>query len=114
MDDVFARRPALLSIFPGSPAALRRRSADLITHVGDRPGHDRRYAINYSKARRDLGYEPSFDLSRGLRSTIDWYLDNAMWWSALLGPDYSRWLKENYAIRNGLFNDRSQSRNACD
>ncbi len=101
MDEVFARRPELRSAFPGSPAARGRRSADLITHVADRPGHDRRYAINYSKARRELGYEPSFDLTRGLRETIDWYLDKGTWWQALLGRDYAAWLKSNYAFRGG-------------
>ena len=101
MDAVFARRPELRSAFPGSPAAQGRSSADLITHVNDRPGHDRRYAINYSKARRELGYEPSFYLTRGLSETIGWYLDNETWWQRLLGRDYSAWVTSNCGDRPG-------------
>ena len=69
---------------------------ELITHVRDRLGHDRRYAINYSKAQRELGYSPARTLSAGLDSTLDWYLGNAGWWQALLGRDYAAWVQKNY------------------
>ena len=49
---------------------------ELIAHVRDRPGHDRRYAIDYRKARRELGYAPTRDLATGLRETLEWYLAN--------------------------------------
>jgi len=64
--------------------------------VRDRLGHDRRYAINYTKAEKELGYAPARDLSKGLRATLDWYLANTRWWQALLGRDYSDWLEKNY------------------
>jgi dTDP-glucose 4,6-dehydratase len=83
--------------FPGSPAAGGKPTVDLITHVRDRLGHDRRYAIDYSKAARELGYAPRKDLIGGLRSTLDWYLENQRWWRPLLGRDYAEWLEKNYA-----------------
>ena len=57
-----------------------KRSIELISHVRDRQGHDRRYAINYSKAAAALGYSPARDLARGLISTVEWYLREANWW----------------------------------
>ncbi len=56
---------------------------DLIEMVGDRPGHDRRYAIDASKIKRDLGWEPARDFENGLSSTIDWYLENEWWWGPI-------------------------------
>lgn len=56
---------------------------DLIEMVGDRPGHDRRYAIDASKIKRDLGWEPAHDFENGLSSTIDWYLENEWWWGPI-------------------------------
>lgn len=55
----------------------------LITYVTDRPGHDFRYAIDASKIRRDLGWQPSVTLDEGLRRTVRWYLDNRDWWQAI-------------------------------
>ena len=56
---------------------------DSITYVTDRPGHDFRYAIDASKIRRDLGWQPSVTLDEGLRRTVRWYLDNRDWWQAI-------------------------------
>ena len=58
-----------------------RRS--LITFVADRPGHDQRYAIDQTKIQRDLGWEPTHTFDTGLRSTVQWYLDNQAWWQPL-------------------------------
>jgi dTDP-glucose 4,6-dehydratase len=63
------------------PAARPRR--DLITFVADRPGHDRRYAIDASKARQELGWQPRESFEAGLERTIRWYLDNRAWWEPL-------------------------------
>ena len=89
-----AHRP--IAAFPGSPGAEGKRAVDLITHVRDRPGHDRRYAINFAKAKAELGYAPARDLAKGLKATLDWYLTNMRWWQALLGRDYAQWLEKNY------------------
>jgi dTDP-glucose 4,6-dehydratase len=96
VDGCLAERPELRAAFPASPGAQGKHAVDLITHVRDRLGHDRRYAINYSKAERELGYRPAGDLTKGLRATIDWYLANTRWWQALLGRDYSNWVQKNY------------------
>jgi len=82
--------------FPASPTFNGSRAVHLISHVRDRPGHDRRYAIDYSKASRDLGYAPARNLESGLRSTVDWYLQQVQWWQELLGRDYAAWLRKNY------------------
>jgi dTDP-glucose 4,6-dehydratase len=82
--------------FAASPVNNGGRSRDLITHVRDRPGHDRRYAIDYGKAARELGYAPGRKLQDGLASTVDWYLRHQAWWQALLGRDYDAWLRANY------------------
>ncbi len=95
-DEHFAADAVLRATFPNSPAAAGRPAAELITHVRDRPGHDRRYAIDYRKAQKDLGYAPARDLATGLRATFDWYLKNSGWWQALLGRDYKAWVEKNY------------------
>ena len=95
-DEFLAQHADLRAAYPASPAAGAKQSVDLITHVRDRPGHDRRYAIDYRKAARELGYAPSRDLSRGLRETLQWYLANRGWWQALLGRDYAAWVEKNY------------------
>lgn len=61
--------------------------SDLIEFVTDRPGHDRRYAIDATKVRRELGWRPSVTLWQGLEATVDWYLSNEEWWRPLLGRD---------------------------
>jgi dTDP-glucose 4,6-dehydratase len=85
----FAQETELSAVFPDSPAFSLERAVDLITHVRDRLGHDRRYAVNCTKAKRELGYAPARDLASGLRTTLDWYLANMRWWQALLGRDYA-------------------------
>ncbi|MCX7635547.1 MAG: dTDP-glucose 4,6-dehydratase [Syntrophales bacterium] len=78
-------------IFPeGAP---RRR---LITFVTDRPGHDRRYAIDFSKLRTELGWEPRESFVTGLRKTIHWYLDNRVWADRIRSGEYQRWVAEHY------------------
>ena len=77
-------------LYPSSPLFHGKHARALISHVRDRPGHDRRYAINYSKARAGLGYAPSRDLPSGLKSTVDWYLREAKWWQDLGHAKLSR------------------------
>lgn len=72
----------------------------LITYVQDRPGHDRRYAMDIAKIRADLGWMPRHDIESGLRATVRWYLDNPEWVKSVLGQDgYAAWLEKNYAKR---------------
>jgi len=61
---------------------------DLITYVADRPGHDKRYAIDSSKIERDLGWSPIESFETGLRKTVAWYLTNKDWWESVLSGDY--------------------------
>jgi dTDP-glucose 4,6-dehydratase len=96
VDQTLGEHADLRVAFPASPAAEGKRAVGLVTHVRDRLGHDRRYAINYAKAERELGYAPARDLAKGLRTTLDWYLSNLDWWKALLGRDYAAWVEKNY------------------
>jgi dTDP-glucose 4,6-dehydratase len=96
VDESLSKRAELRSAFPDSPAVGGKSAVELITHVRDRLGHDRRYAINFTKAKRELGYAPARDLATGLKATLDWYLANTPWWQALLGRDYAVWLEKNY------------------
>lgn len=74
----------LLQRFPETPAARGGAARDLVTFVADRAGHDWRYAIDASKAARELDYSPRETFETGIARTIDWYLDNARWWQPLL------------------------------
>jgi dTDP-glucose 4,6-dehydratase len=97
VDRYVAEHPSLRATFPQTPAATGGLSRELITHVRDRLGHDRRYAIDYRKAGCELGYSPGRDLAQGLEETVHWYFANVGWWQALLGRDYSAWIQKNYS-----------------
>ncbi len=73
--------------------------AQLITFVKDRPGHDRRYAIDASKVKRELGWQPSEDFDSGLRKTVQWYLDHPAWAAEVTSGAYRNWMAANYATR---------------
>lgn len=85
IDSAFKADPGLAARFPQSPAAQGRPTASLKTFVADRPGHDRRYAINCEKIEGDLGYKASLtDFGEGLAATLNWYLQNEPWWRSLI------------------------------
>lgn len=84
LDRAFANDPDLARRFPDAPAARGLPTAELKTFVTDRKGHDRRYAIDETKAREELGYAPSRDFAEGFGETLDWYLMNEEWWRPLL------------------------------
>ena len=84
IDARFAVDPSLARRFPQAPAAAGKPTASAIQYVADRPGHDRRYAIDARKIGRELGFGPSRVFEAGLGATVDWYLANEPWWSALL------------------------------
>ncbi|HMA98766.1 MAG TPA: GDP-mannose 4,6-dehydratase, partial [Wenzhouxiangella sp.] len=68
------------------PGTRPRR--ELIEYVTDRPGHDRRYAINAERIRSELGWAPSVDFAQGLAETVDWYLANRDWWQRIRDGKY--------------------------
>jgi dTDP-glucose 4,6-dehydratase len=74
-----------------------RDYAKLIVFVADRPGHDRRYAIDASKIRRELGWKPAHTFASGLERTVRWYLDNDAWLASVTSGEYQRWIDVNYA-----------------
>ncbi|NJR22647.1 MAG: dTDP-glucose 4,6-dehydratase [Richelia sp. CSU_2_1] len=71
----------------------------LITFVKDRPGHDRRYAIDATKIKTDLGWTPSVTVEEGLRRTVEWYLANREWWEPLLSEEYQTYYRKVYAYQ---------------
>jgi dTDP-glucose 4,6-dehydratase len=71
----------------------------LIQYVKDRPGHDRRYAIDPSKAIRELSWRPTVDFADGLRQTIDWYLANERWWRRVMTGEYQQYYEKNYGSK---------------
>ncbi|KVT58640.1 dTDP-glucose 4,6-dehydratase [Burkholderia ubonensis] len=72
---------------------------DQITYVKDRPGHDRRYAIDARKLERELGWKPAETFETGLAKTVDWYLDNQVWADEVASGEYRKWVETNYSQR---------------
>ena len=99
VDAAFAADSALAARFPDAPAARGVATASLKTTVTDRPGHDRRYAIDERRARDELGYAPQRTFAQGFSATLDWYLANEPWWRAVLDGSYRDWVATNYARR---------------
>ena len=77
----------------------RSPHASLLKFVQDRPGHDRRYAIDTSKIKRELGWQPAVTFEEGMRQTIRWYLDHEEWVRNVQSGDYRNWLAVNYGNR---------------
>ena len=96
IDQLFRQRTDLAGRFPDAPAARGANTDSLITFVKDRPGHDWRYAIDATKASRELGYVPREDFESGLQRTLDWMLDNEKWWRAVMDGSYRDWIRRNY------------------
>jgi dTDP-glucose 4,6-dehydratase len=70
--------------------------AELISHVKDRPGHDRRYAIDAGRIGRELGFQPQETFETGIAKTLQWYLDNEPWWRAVMDGSYRQWIDRQY------------------
>jgi dTDP-glucose 4,6-dehydratase len=87
---------ALLDEMRPDPAGPYAR---LLTYVKDRPGHDRRYAIDAGKIHRELGWKPAETFETGIRKTVRWYLDNMAWVEHVASGEYRKWLDTNYAER---------------
>ena len=96
VDRAFAAEPGLTARFPRSPPAQGRAARTLIEHVRDRPGHDRRYAVDSGKIARRLGFRAATPLAAGLEATVRWYLDNEGWWRGVASGEYRRWYARQY------------------
>jgi len=79
-----------------SPESPYKPHESLITFVKDRPGHDRRYAIDSSKIENELGWKPKEDFECGIRKTIRWYLENREWVESVQTGEYLDWMKKHY------------------
>jgi dTDP-glucose 4,6-dehydratase len=98
LDEAFSRDAALARCFPLAPAAQGGTTDRLITFVKDRPGHDRRYALDARKLMTELGYQPEESFATGLRKTIQWYLDNQAWWRGVMDGSYRDWMRQQYGV----------------
>ena len=88
VDQLFTEDATLAQRFPHSPCGKSKAAESLIAFVKDRPGHDSRYAIDASKISRQLGYAPHMSFQSGLRSTVQWYLQNEPWWRGIQDQSY--------------------------
>ena len=75
------------------------KSEELIAFVKDRPGHDRRYAIDPSKIHRELGWLPQTSFEDGIQTTVEWYLQNRSWWEHIRSGDYRRYYEQQYGMK---------------
>ena len=96
VDTAFEMDPELARRFPDAPASNGKVATSLIEFVRDRPGHDRRYAIDARKIKEELGFEPALSIDDGLRSTVAWYLENEDWWRQVMDGSYRNWVDSHY------------------
>lgn len=75
---------------------LMGKGEEMIEYVADRPGHDLRYAMDFSKAEKELGWLPAMNFEQGLKKTIDWYMNNANWWKNIKSGEYLEYYKKQY------------------
>lgn len=79
--------------------SLLDKGEEMIEYVKDRPGHDLRYAINFSKAKKELGWEPEINFEKGLNEMIEWYMNNEDWWKSIKSGEYLKYYKKQYGER---------------
>jgi dTDP-glucose 4,6-dehydratase len=79
-----------------APRSDSKPYEEQIAYVKDRPGHDRRYAIDASKLERELGWRPTETFETGIRKTVQWYLDNPVWVEGVVSGSYRDWLSRQY------------------
>src|SRR5689334_16532397 len=72
---------------------------DVVTYVKDRPGHDRRYAIDATKIQRELGWFPKYNFDQAIKTTVQWYKDNEAWWRSIKSGEYLKYYEQQYAGR---------------
>ena len=76
---------------------LLGKGEEMIEYVKDRPGHDRRYAIDFSKIKRELGWEPRINFDEGMKKTVEWYKNNESWWRKIKSGEYLKYYEKQYA-----------------
>ena len=101
LDRAVAAEPSLRTRFPGCPASGGGESASLVTFVPDRPGHDRRYAVDARKIEEALGFVPHESFETGLERTVRWYLEHESWWRGVMDGSYREWIRRHYAADDG-------------
>jgi len=79
-------------------------SQRLVTFVPDRPGHDRRYAVDCTKIKRELGWEPEHRFDQALEATVEWYLDHMQWVESIRSGEYRKWIERQYGIKEEVGN----------
>jgi dTDP-glucose 4,6-dehydratase len=79
--------------------ALLGKDESSIEYVKDRAGHDRRYAINFTKIKNELGWEPTVTLEEGLAKTVEWFKENEAWWKNVKSGEYQKYYSEQYEKR---------------
>lgn len=75
------------------------KSRELITFVADRPGHDRRYALDITKISTELGWKPAYSFEKALSTTVDWYINNEAWWRKIKSGEYTKYYERMYSHR---------------
>ena len=97
VEQEFTKNAELSKRFPDASAAINQDTESLITYVTDRPGHDRRYAIDATKTNDELGYQPQESFESGIAKTVQWYLSNEAWWQSVMDGSYQNWIEEQYS-----------------
>jgi len=96
LEQSFHNDETLSTRFPQASAAIKGNTGSLITYIKDRPGHDRRYAIDATKTHIELGYEPKESFHSGIVKTVQWYLNNESWWRDVMNGSYKDWVNNQY------------------
>lgn len=97
IDKQFAEHPDLEKKYPNSPFSKNKEAQTLITHVQDRAGHDRRYAIDAKKINMEFGFSPQETFETGIKKTLNWFLNNENWWRSIMDKSYMKWISSNYS-----------------
>jgi dTDP-glucose 4,6-dehydratase len=96
------------------PKSAFRPHLQLVKYVTDRPGHDRRYAIDARKLEGELGWRPNESFETGLRKTVEWYLENTAWVESVTSGAYQQWMEQNYSAREPEDATTVEARGAAD
>jgi dTDP-glucose 4,6-dehydratase len=90
MNQAFQNDHQLAVKYSKASKAIESKAQELINYVTDRPGHDRRYAIDATKTNNELAYKPVESFETGIAKTVNWYLNNDTWWQAILDSSYQK------------------------